>query len=344
MKPHYDTVIIGGGIIGLFTAWELARAGQSVCVLDKGEMGREASWAAGGILSPLRPWKYPEAVNELASASQAKYAGICEELRESSGIDPQWRKSGLLILDCSELEEAQAWAESYQQALEVLPPDHRSGHTEIPACLLPEVAQVRNPRLLKALVKTVDALGVDLMPHTPATGLGVESGRARSVQTLSDDIAAGAIVIAAGAWSSQVTNAVDLTITPVKGQMLVYAPLESGLEHILMLGDHYLIPRADGRIVVGSTVEDCGFDKSTDAASLAALQTTALALCPALGSARLESQWAGLRPASTDEAPIIGPASGIEGLYLNTGHYRSGIVMAPASARLLAGQILASQK
>lgn len=344
-KNYYDTIVIGGGIIGLFTAWELQKAGQSVCVLERGEFGQEASWAAGGILSPLRPWQYPAEVNQLAIESQRRYAAICEELQAISGIDSEWRQSGMLILDCPERDMAAAWAGQYEQTLEWLNqgdlekrfPGINRRDTDAPACFLADVAQVRNPRLLKALVSTLEVQGVELRAKTPVESLSVRDGRVIGVQTQAGTVEADAVVIAAGAWSSELLPeaANGQAVYPVKGQMLLLEPVTHGLQGIVMQGERYLVPRADGRVLVGSTAEETGFDKWTDDETLADLRRDAVAMCPALAEARIEAQWAGLRPATQDEVPIIGESATVKGLHLNTAHFRSGIVMAPASAQRL---------
>lgn len=346
MGVSYDSVVIGGGIIGLFTAWELSKAGQSVCVLERSEFGQEASWAAGGILSPLRPWQYPVVVNELSLRSQALYPGICEELQSISGIDSEWRQSGMLILDCPEQAQAQAWTDQHDQRLQWLTQDDLQGRfpgvarrdTQSPACWLPEVAQLRNPRLLKALVKALAAAGVELRAQTPVESLCVRDGQVTGLQTPAGTVAADAVVIAAGAWSSALIPEAGpgQRVYPVKGQMLLFGPVTDAPQTIVMQGERYVVPRADGRVLAGSTAEDAGFDKWTDDETLADLQRDATAMYPALTDARIEAQWAGLRPATQDEIPIIGAHAKVKGLYLNTGHYRSGIVMAPASARRLA--------
>lgn len=343
----FDTVIVGGGIIGLFTAWELHKAGQSVCVLERGEFGREASWAAGGILSPLRPWNYPLEVNELALESQIQYPSICEELHSISGIDCEWRQSGMLILNCPAHEKARQWAEQNQQRLELLTVSEMQSRfpgvalmdDDVPAAWLPEVGQVRNPRLLKAICRTLEMLGVELLDQTPAETMLLEQGCVRGVQTNKGAIEARNVVICAGSWSTELIPEMDPAsrVYPVKGQMLLFSPVAKPPKSIVMRGERYLVPRADGRVLVGSTTEVAGFDKWTDDETLAELRHDAVAIWPGLAGAIVEAQWAGLRPATMDEKPVIGAHREVSGLYINTGHYRSGIVMAPASAKRMAG-------
>lgn len=343
----YDTVIVGGGIIGLFTAWELSKAGQSVCVIERGAMGQEASWAAGGILSPLRPWKYPKAVNALALWSHKRYSAICAELQVHTGIDCQWRQGGMLLLDCPDNGLAQQWADVHDITLEWLSAKQVTGeypalalggmNAAKPACRLPHVAQLRNPRLLQALIARLDQLGVRLCDATEMQSLIVEAGIAKGVKTTKGDYAVEQVVIAAGAWSSALLPGVGRynNIRPVKGQMLLYGPGSWEQATVVMSGDRYLVPRADGRLIVGSTVEEAGYDQSTDTNTQTSLRAFAESLLPSLVGSEPEGSWAGLRPATQDEVPVIGAHAEVQGLYINTGHYRSGIIMAPAAAMLL---------
>ncbi|MDX1497191.1 MAG: glycine oxidase ThiO [Salinisphaeraceae bacterium] len=349
-QKGYDTVVVGGGVIGLFTAWELTKQGQSVCILERGQFGQEASWAAGGILSPLRPWKYPALVNQLALESQSVYPAICEELQALSGIDCEWRQSGMLILDCDEQEQAETWAEQSGQKLEWLSqerlqsdfPDVVASEMHSSACWLPGVAQLRNPRLIKSLVTSLEHMGVECRQAFSVDRLSLRGNRVVGVQSGAEKVFADNVVVAAGAWSSKVLADLDspFCIYPVKGQMLLFAAGVASPGAILMRGNRYLVPRADGRILAGSTVEQAGYDKSTDADVLAQIKTDVAAIWPALNEAKIEAQWAGLRPATENEVPILGPHPAVEGLYLNTGHFRSGIVMAPASAKALTSQLL----
>lgn len=341
--------VVGGGLIGLLTAYELAAAGEKVVVIDRQAMGREASWAGGGILSPLYPWRYPEPVNRLARWSQLRYPELIERLRGESGIDAEWIRSGLLIVDESDAELGENWCRTHSIAVEMLD-KHAVQRLESAikmrsntALKLPDVAQIRNPRLLKATVAALRARGVQIIEKAQVTGFEIKDGALRSILSNGGVIATQRCVIAAGAWSGGLLAGTNLSvpIRPVKGQMLVLGGQEAApFRHILLREACYLIPRRDGRILVGSTQEESGFDKTPTESAREMLFTKAVDLVPDLQGWRIEQHWAGLRPGSPDGIPYIGAHPEIKGLYINAGHFRNGIVLAPASARLAADLIL----
>ncbi len=347
----YDTLIVGGGIIGLFTAWELAQAGHKVAVLERGELGREASWAGGGILCPLYPWRTPPRVQAMALDGHRRYAAICAELRELSGVDPEYTPSGLLMPRCPESRLARQWAQANGIASETL--DKTQVLALAPAlnpALLqdgehlwwPEIAQLRNPRLLRALAITLQKCGVALHQHTEVAELSV---RAEKVQGLRDRQGrrwvAERVVLAAGAWTSTLLagHAAKVRFYPVKGEILLYSASGGLLKPMVLCEEHYLIPRRDGRVLVGSTVEEAGFDKTPSDAARQELNDFATRSLPALQRAEIEAHWAGLRPGCSQAEPCIAVHDRYSNLYINAGHYRNGIVCAPAAALRLAGQI-----
>jgi len=337
-----DVVVIGGGLIGLLTARELSAAGASVTVLERGQPGRESSWAGGGILSPLYPWRYPDPVSELARWSQGVYPELCRALA-ATGIDPEWTRSGMLLLD-GQREPAGQWSTRFGYPLETPSGDDvarlepaLAGPFEGGLLRLPTVAQVRNPRLLTALRRDLVARGVRIHAHRAVRGLRQEGGRVTAVETDAGPVAAGAAVLAAGAWSAEVAGGlpVPLPVRPVRGQMLLFRTPPGTLRHIVLDRGRYLIPRRDGRILAGSTMEEVGFDTGTTAPARAGIMRFARQRLPELAHCPIEWQWSGLRPGSPSGVPFIGPYPGIGGLFLNTGHFRNGVVMGPASARLL---------
>ncbi|MEW6422761.1 MAG: FAD-dependent oxidoreductase, partial [Deinococcota bacterium] len=270
-----DFVIVGAGAIGMLTALALRQRGYAVTLIDRQQAGRESSWAGGGILSPLYPWRYADPVTALAQRSQQLYPALVAELLDETGIDPEHIGSGLLMLDGGQEDAPLAWAGHVGARLQRVGGEAvhaiQPGLSGIngPAWWMPDVTQVRNPRLARALRTAVIAHGVRLIEGTPVERLGVTEGRVAGVSAGGRVIAADAVILAAGAWSRLLYP--DLRdnppaapeIQPVRGQMLVLQAPASGIERIVMRDGKYLIPRRDGRIVVGSTVEMVGFEKHT---------------------------------------------------------------------------------
>lgn len=328
----------------MLTARELVATGHDVTIVEKGRLGGESTWAGGGILSPLYPWRYSPAVTALASWGQARYPRLIEELRDTTGIDPQWEPCGLLMLDTPETAQALQWAQAHDQALERIEGDAAArlepglGFTPDGALWMSEVAHVRNPRLIRALRASLERLGVNLREGEAVRELSHRGGRISGVRTDRGYIAAGQVVVAGGAWSASLLAGMGLEtgIEPVRGQMLLFEALPGVVRRIVMNAGHYLIPRRDGHVLAGSTVEYVGFDKSTTDAAHQLLYEAALRLVPALGDFPVVGHWAGLRPGNREGVPSIGAVPGIEGLFINSGHFRNGVVLGLGSARLLA--------
>lgn len=345
-----DCIVIGGGLIGLLTARELAQGGRRVTLLERGRSGGESSWAGGGILSPLYPWRYPDAVTALASWSQPRYPALAEELFRQTGIDSQWLRSGMLMVNIAPGEQAQAEAWAARHGIGLEPLDETALHeceqaltpNAKSALWMPSVAQVRNPRLSAALREAARQDGIELREQVEARRIVIENGRAAGVATTEGILHADTVIVAAGAWSAALLEpaGVSVPITPVRGQMILFRAAPDTLGRIVLLDGRYLIPRRDGHILAGSTMEQAGFDKSLTAAAREQLIQAALAMVPALARYPVVNHWAGLRPGSPQGVPFIGPVPGIDGIYLNAGHFRNGVVTAPASARLLADIVL----
>jgi glycine oxidase len=341
-----DFIIVGGGLIGMLTARELALDGASVAIYERHSVGGESSWAGGGILSPLYPWRYADAVTELAQWSQARYAQLAEELYRASDVDPEWLPSGLLMLgiDDSERQQAADWAKRFGYRLAVLDNSEarelQPGLGEISGhhLWMPEVAQMRNPRLLQAVRRDIERRGVTIREHVAVSGLLQSGGRVTGIRTQSGEFTAGSVIIAGGAWSGVLASqfGFELAVEPVRGQMLLFKASPELLSHIILSEERYVIPRRDGHVLIGSTLEHTGFDKHTTEAAREELIAHARRILPALAQCPIEKQWAGLRPGSAEGIPFISAVPGFEGLYVNAGHYRNGVVTGLASARLLA--------
>lgn len=347
-----DSIIIGAGIMGLLTARELAKAGLKVCVLDQSAVGRESSWAGGGILSPLYPWRYAKPVQRLAQWSQQYYPELVASLYSDTGIDPERRESGLLVLDNNELALAQQWAQQYPMRLDTL--DNKqlaelalslsselAANTE-QALWFPDIGQIRNPSLLKSLNKDVLQRGVEIREQTQVKSLLISNGKITGVQTATGKIEADNVIACSGAWTRELLQMTGATVDvqPVKGQMLMYKANPELLTQIILHQDRYVIPRRDGRILVGSTLEFTGFDKSTSEQASEDIQTAAKKIIPALANFPVERHWAGLRPGTSEGIPYIYADEKVQGLFVNCGHYRNGVVLGPASARLIADLVL----
>lgn len=348
MGARADCIVVGGGLIGMLSARELALGGLRVRLLERGRTGRESSWAGGGILSPLHPWRYPAGVSALARWSQERYRSLAQALREETGVDAQWTPSGMLMLEVADQAEALAWAGQWHYTLQVLEGEalqgiepHLAGSLG-QALWMEEVAQLRNPRLLQALRLSLDALGVAVEEGCEVQGLVQTGGRVQGVLTSRGQRDGTQVVIAGGAWSGELLAkaGLDLPVEPVRGQMLLFKAKPGLISPIILSGERYIIPRRDGRVLVGSTMERCGFDKRTTAEAREQLYRDALAIIPDLAAYPIERHWAGLRPGSPGGEPFIGAWPGLEGLYINAGHFRNGVVMGYASARLLADLLL----
>lgn len=342
-------LIVGAGVIGLLTALNLASAGARVTVLDRQQAGKEASWAGGGIVSPLYPWRYSPAVTALAHWSQDFYPQLGDHLFGRTGVDPEVHVTGLYWLDLDDEAQALEWAQAQARPLSQVSIDEV--YRKVPplgpgfsrGIHMADVANVRNPRLVKALRAALEALpNVTLQEHVPVTGFVESQNRICGVRTEVGEIHADQVVLTAGAWSGELlaTLGLALPVQPVKGQMILFKCADDFLPAMVLARTRYAIPRRDGHILVGSTLEHAGFDKTPTEQALASLKASAEELLPALQGAEVVGHWAGLRPGSPEGIPFIGPVASHPGLWLNCGHYRNGLVLAPASCQLLADLML----
>jgi len=329
----WDVIIVGGGIIGLSLSIALRKRGAKVLVVERGEPGREASHAAAGMLVEYSA-ETPSALQPLAIVSARMYPEFAHELQDESGIDVDLRGQGTLLFP---------------------PPEHiheRPGFTtesllpSLLAKLEPALAGVKRPAmflkersvdpraLVLAVLKAAKHREVDISSGSVVTELLLSDGRVAGVRTDKTTYAAPAVVNCAGAWAGDLPHH-RLPTRPVKGQMLAVVGAKPALEHVIRAPEIYLVPRSDGRILIGATVEEAGYDKRTDAETIQRLHQAAIDLVPAVKAARVLEAWAGLRPGTPDDLPILGATTTL-GYFVAMGHFRNGILLAPVTAHVMA--------
>lgn len=343
-------LIVGGGIVGCMTAMSLVKQGYAVTIVERNQIASqtsgESSWAGAGILFPLLPWHYLDTVNAITMQGAALYQQICADLFHETGIDAELIQSGMLILpgykNNHENDKALAWCQEnelpYQEVSHSFEP--RLADYTKQALWMPTVYQVRPPKLMLALRAWLEKHQVRLLEHTELKPL-LENGPIQSWQTTQDDsLEADIFIVTSGAWSFELLKQTTstLNVKPMRGQILLYKP-EKNLTHMVYKDGFYMVPRQDGYLLTGSTLEDVGFDPRTSEIVRDELKAKAEAILPDLAGLPIIKHWSGLRPGTPDNLPTIGPHPHIENLYLNTGHFRYGLTMAPASAALLTQQI-----
>jgi glycine oxidase len=344
-----DITIIGGGVIGLLTAREFINAGATVTVIEKNRLGQESSWAGGGILLPLYPWRQADAITRLTLQSHSLYPALTTQLLNDTGLDPEWTPCGLLITKNPDITEALNWCNANHIAFQTPSADFFNDLVTTPdnPLWLSKIAQARNPRLVKSLIQDLVNKGVSLIEQCELTGITLRQNRISTINTTTDSMTVNQLVVSAGAWTGQLFQTLfpqmldnAPKIAPVKGQMLLFDGTPDMLHTMVLDGDQYLIPRRDGKILAGSTVEQDDFNKNTTTAARDCLTEFALTLLPALKKAPLLHHWAGLRPGTQDGVPYIDKHPEICNLSINAGHFRNGLVMGPASAQLMVDLIL----
>jgi len=335
----YDYIVIGGGVIGMTTAREIAIRGASVAILDHQLFGNEASRAAGGILSPMRPWIENQDSIILSEHAKTLYSDFTSSLKNETGIDSEYVKSGLVIINKKHAQETKNWA--YKNKIH-FSDETNVNHSKINipeySILLPEIFQVRPPLLLKALYKSLKNLAVNLFENSKISHIGVNDNKFECI-TLDNDkkIFADHLIFTTGAWSKLLLNFInkDADVKPIRGQIICIRSNNLITDKIILDGGYYYIPRLDGNILLGSTIEDVGFDNETTDIARNQLLDWGYSIIPELAQSEFIGHWSGLRPATNDGKPIIGPVPDFKNIYINTGHFRKGILQAPSSAKLL---------
>ena len=341
--------VVGGGIIGCLTACYLKQLGADVTVIERGETGRESSWAGAGILCPIHPWLYPDSFSHLVNSSLAMYPDLQARLNEETGISIEWERSGLLIpfFDDDKSDHWQAaieWSNRFGWKVEELDSFDSLKHEPVlsnrvqKSLLWPEVGQLRNPRLLAAVRVWMGQLGVETVEHAEVTGLLINDGSVSGVQCADGrKIEADQVLLASGSWCGELARQMgfELPVQPVKGQIVLLKG-EPGLMHaIVKHDDAYFVPRMDGRILVGASMEYVGFERGTTDEVIDQLMASMCSIAPGLKGLEVEQKWMGFRPGSPDGMPFLGPVASIPGLWVASGHYRNGVALAPITAEIM---------
>jgi len=334
-----DVLVVGGGIVGLLSALDLSDRGLDVTVIDVAGSRPPASWAGGGILSPLFAWRYPDPMNRLTHDASARYRALVDRLQGCAGLQPSDLHDSGLWVSASEGERATArrWASAWG-----LPCDEQSLGRRMPAApdrdglWFPDIGNLRNPRMLKALravlrgrsVRFVEATVTALRPRWEGGELMLDTG---------ETLAAPRVLISAGAWSAALLAplGVSLPLFPAKGEMLLYRLAPGRVPSIVLTEQGYLIPRADGAVLAGSTLKVGDASTHPTVTGRWALQSMAESLLPELAAVKPACHWAGVRPGSDRDWPYLGPVPGTRGVFAAVGMHRNGLVAAPASAELL---------
>lgn len=335
----WDAIVIGAGIIGLSLAIELNKQGLRVLIVEKGEPGREASWAAGGMLADF-PLEMPPALLELARTSARMYPEFVHELEDESGLKIDLRAEGTLLfveqaVDSISIEgypEAHGSAERWQELEPALRGSAVAAQGLVGIYLSERCVDPRD--LTSAALAAARHRQIDFSSGDQVLEVEVSDGRACGVRTNKTRFAAGMVVNCAGAWAGQV-GPHPFPTRPVKGQMLcVVLPEKEMVRHVIRTPEVYLIPRSDGRMLIGATAEEAGFDKQVVPETILKLRQAAIDLVPRLSEARILESWAGLRPGTPDKLPILG-STGTPGYFVATGHFRDGILLAPVTAGVM---------
>ncbi len=350
MKTTADVVIVGGGVIGCALARELASAGLEVALVEKRQPGAEASGAAAGLLAPQAECVAPGPFFDLGIESRGLYPQWTEELVAETGIDVGYRRTG--ILRCALREGPQSldpflWQRRAGLAVEQKDPASIAALTQgqvtpevHEALFFPEESIVDSRRLTRALWLSAERRGVRLLIGTAARRFLLREGACRGVETDGGAIEAERVVDAAGAWANFDPGLpMPLPVRPVRGQIVELRLAGEGLPTVIQSEEVYLVPHADGSLLVGATVEFVGFEKEVTAGAVEGLIAAAARLVPAVEAARFTGARVGLRPGTPDGLPVLGP-SAVPGLFFATGHFRNGILLAPVTARILADELM----
>jgi glycine oxidase len=342
MSNPAEVLILGGGVIGLTTAYYLARGGTRVTLLERGEPGRQASWAGAGIIPPANPAAAHTPLERFRALSIGLYPSLSQELREETGVDNGYVVcGGLELLDGVEVDEEE-WRGAGVRCREVVGEELQRLEPDLAPDLqrayhLPDMAQVRNPWHLRALIAGCTRHGVRIIPGCAARQIVRTGDRVEGIETDQGRMTAGRYLVAGGAWTDGLLESVGWRpgIRPIRGQMALFRTPRTGVRPLLLAGRRYLVPRTDGRLLAGSTEEDVGFHPTPTGGGVGELLDFALSILPILAETPLETCWAGLRPGSPDGLPFLGAVPGCRNLFVAAGHFRAGILLSPGTGRVM---------
>jgi glycine oxidase len=347
-------LIVGGGVIGLSLAWELAGRARTVCVIDRQQPGREASWAGAGILPPAVYDAASPPYEQLTALSHELHAAWAAELRESTGIDNGYRRCGGVYVahDAATESSLRDAMDAYRaQGVEVeelnaaqLCAIEPSLTPPLVAFRLPDECQIRNPWHLRALTAACVARGVEIRASVEAEDFVLRGERLDGVRTSTGVLQAAQYCVASGPWTRALLTRLgqSLGIRPVRGQMALLRTSPTALRHVVNQGARYLVPRGDGLVLIGSTQEEAGFERRTTADGIAGLLDLASRLAPVLRDAELVQSWAGLRPGTFDGLPYLGRVPALSNAFVAAGHFRSGLHLSTGTARVMS-QLICEQ-
>lgn len=350
-----EALIIGGGIIGLGIARSLAKKGlRRITVIERGSAGREASYAAAGMLAPQAESDGDDAMFRFCSKSRDLYPNFAEELFAETGIDIELEQSGTFVPAFDEMDEKRAkrtfgWQSAAGLEIEELTADEMLraepllSHEIRGGLFFPKDWQVDNRKVVAALIEFAkrDA-AIEIIEGTAADELILRSGKCVGAKCGSREIWADTVVVAAGAWTSFMKmrgGTFPIDVEPVRGQMVCFEPPERSFRRVIFSSKGYIVPRRSGRLVAGSTAEHCGFEDHTTDEGIEKIRQNSVRIAPFLGGLAIADSWSGLRPRTTDGLPVIGSFSDIDGLFIATAHFRNGILLAPLTAEIIAAKI-----
>ncbi len=349
LSEKSDVIIVGGGVIGCSIAYYLAKAGIKSLVIEHGRLGGEASQAAAGMLAPLSHTQGPSPFLDLCLAGLHSFRGLDEELRDASGVDIEYVAHGIIRVAFTEEEKSQfktllEWQSESELEVRWLDPE---GLRALEPSLSPNIIggihspqehQVRSIRLVQAFAQAAANLGGTFKERTAVTGILNEDRKIKGVSTYEGEIRADKVILASGPWTSQYEDLLGMRLAmfPVRGQTVLLHKIPSPIKHSVTSSKGYIVPKVDGTIVVGATVERAGFDNRLTAAGIAAITEIGSSLAPELADADFVGGMVGLRPGTTDGMPILGSVPGWEGLYIASGHLRDGILLSAITGQLMA--------